>query len=353
MNLKTNEVLEALNQNNLSSAITKIHELEKAEPENFELKVLYGDIFSRMSNFQMAYEKYDAAMRINPASPEVYAKLGVTNGHLQLWPEAANHFKAALDFEPENSAYQGYYGWALWNVGQEKDNQTTKEKAYAYLSNAKRDGVEAALVNHALAEYHLDRVTSTWPVVESENGTMVVATKRDHLVSARKQLEVSSTYIGSEDEDLIAKYHDSKNRLAELEKREFHGYPFVRNAGIIAGIILLLAGQILLGVASLVLAGLYVHSNMCPGYIANRKLLKGDTRDPFWVRRIDEIGRLAGNITVFSQSITRVIFLSWLIGFVARITQYGVALVLLPILVLAGYISNYDLVGKTKRLFVR
>lgn len=350
MDLQKEKIIEALNENNFSVALAQIQELEKSDPENFEYHIIYGDILFKMSNFKMAYEKYEKAMRINPASPSVYIKLGATNVQLENWKESINHFKTALGLDQNNVESKGYYGWALWNYAKQQNDKHTKNKAFEFLSAAKNGGLEMRIVNNALAEYHIDNISATWPIVEDEKGVFPIATKIEHVIEAEKELNKASTLIDRSNDQLNIKYNDAVSYLDGLKKREFNGYPFVRNAGIIGGIIMVLIGNSFFGVVLLLLAGLYVHSNMCPGYVANKKLLKGKTKNPFWVNRINEVGRMASSISFFGSSFAQVFFLGWLVGFVARVIQYSMAIFLLPFLVLAGYVSNYDLLVKVKQL---
>jgi len=351
MESKRVELVSALENNDFSAALTLVQELEQNNPKDAELKSHFGDIFLKMSNFKMAYEKYEEAMRIAPANPWIYTKLGATCVQMDKIQEALSHFKVALKFEPENDKFKGYYGWALWLCGRDQHKQDLKDEAFDYLISAKNSGIEMEIVNNALGEYYIDNATASWPKVRGENGPISYATKLEHLTIAQEKLNNASVLISDSNREAKIEYNEVYNLLQDLKKREFHGYPFVRNAGLIVGGILLLFGVTIPGLILLILGGLYYHSNLCPGYIANRKFVKGSySREPFWVRRINEVGNIANSITVFSSSISGVLFWRWLIDFFAKLMQYMMAILLLPFLVVAGYVANYDLMSKIKQL---
>jgi hypothetical protein len=90
------------------------------------------------------------------------------------------------------------------------------------------------------------------------------------------------------------------------------------------------------------MAVLYFHAIMSPGYVANRSLFKKRYREPFWVRRINEVGRAADNLRSPGRSSSE----NWVIYLSALFMQYLMAIFILPFLIIAGYVKNYDLLNK-------
>jgi tetratricopeptide (TPR) repeat protein len=343
----------ALNESNFSEALATAREMEKAYPEDAGLKSLFGDIFFRMSNFTMAYEKYEEAMKLDPCNEATLVKLGAVSIEMDNLSGSANHFKAALGIEPDNPHYQGNYGWALWHLGKKKEDESLMEMGYEYLCSARNAGVDMDMVKDALAEFHLWNSKSTWPIVTDEQGSFPCATHLEHVQEARAELRKAAELISSSNKMLKKEYEDSTSQIKELEKRQFHGYPFVIKAAVIAAVFFFLFGAVVMSMTLLAMAGMYYHAHLMPGYLANRKLVKGKFGDPFWVRRINAVGELAGRITIWGSSLTGVLFQGWLIGMAARVLQYTMAIFIMPFLILAGYVSSYDLLNRAKKLAVK
>ncbi len=350
MELQKKELLNALSDNNFSIALARAKELEELYPKSSEIKILYGDVFMKMSNYLMASEQYENAMRINPLDPNVYSKLGVTCTQLDKWEQAISYFKSALSIAPDDHQYHGFYGWAIWTYGKIKNDKNLLKEAYKFLSEAKSQGIEMDIVNDALAEYHIDNATSSWPIVHEKEGPVSYATKLDHLIEAKKELDHASRLMSAFNTGLKDKYHEVQRFIADLEKRDFHGYPFVRKAAIIGGALFLLFGSTFYGMTLLIMAALYHHAQMTPGYVANRIHVKGNFGDPFWVRRINEVGRYASSFTFYSTSFSQVLFMGWIFRVATLTLQYTMAIFLLPFLIISGYISNYDLLSRMKQL---
>ncbi len=350
MDLQKNEVIMALNNNNFKEALTKAKELETLYPDNPEVKTLMGDIFVQMGNFLMAAEQYERAMKIDPLNAVTYSKLGFAHAGLNKWEQAVSYFNSALNLEPENYRFYGSYGWALWTYGRIQNNQSMMKEAFGYLMDAKQNGIEMQIVNDALAEYHIANTTASWPVVQEENGPASYATKLEHVTEAKRELRKAAALMSDSNEALREEFNATQDFIKDLEKRAFHGYPFVRKGAITIGIILLLIGSFTLGITVLIMAALYHHSQLSPGYIANRRYLKGNYGEPFWVRRINEIGNFASNISFYSTSFTKVLLMGWLFRIFTVGFQYMMAVFFMPFLIISGYITNYDLLNQMKQL---
>ncbi|MEZ5038411.1 MAG: hypothetical protein R2828_00900 [Saprospiraceae bacterium] len=345
MKIQEKDVIDALVQNNFSKALSLVQQLEHENPEDVGIKILFGKVFLKMSNFTMAYEKYMQAMKIDPTNSKVYIKLGLAGIQLEKWEQSLNHFKTAINIDPDDFENHGHYGWALWAYGALKEDWAIMSEAYTYLSKAKSNGVELPVINNALAAYHIENATSSWPQVQGKDGPIVCATKLDHIVEAKEELEEASNLISDSSVDLKNRYNEVYTFVTSLEERKFNGYPFVRKVGIIAGVLLFLFGIYFGAIVLLIMVALYHHSNMSTGYIANRDYLKERHKEPFWIRRIDAVEKAASNFRSISRSSSE----DWIITLSSLLMQYLMVIFLMPFLIVSGYVKNYDLLKKVKQ----
>ena len=89
--------------------------------------------------------------KMNPYSPEVYTKTGVTHSFLKEWDKAAENYKKAIDLSPANEIEQ-YLGLA--NVYLETNRV---EEAEAILQQAAILGPMNAKVPLEVARFHLEK----------------------------------------------------------------------------------------------------------------------------------------------------------------------------------------------------
>lgn len=344
MNIEKKQVLDALAQGNFREALSLVQQLEQKNPENLEIKMLFAQVFQEMSNYTMAYEKYIDALKIDPSNSQAYIKLGLMGMQLEKWEQSLSHYKTALSLDPDNLEIVGYYGWALWTYGAMQEDWASMHEAYTYLHKAKRNGVELQVVNTALASYHIENATSSWPLVESQEGPLVCATTEEHIQEAKEELEKASTLIDPSNVGLKNRYNEVYTFVTGLEERKFRGYPFVRKAGIIGGVILLLFSPVWAFVVFIMVA-LYHHANLSPGYIDNRDYLKNNDKAPFWIRRLDAIERAADRYRSFRTSSND----NWIITLSSVVMQHMMVIFMLPFLIVSGYMKNYDLLNKVKQ----
>lgn len=349
MEPRKKELINALNEDNFGVSLSIAKELESEYPNVAEVKVLHGDIFMKMSNYVMALEKYERAMKLNPSDPNIYSKLGMTHALQNRWEQALNCFRSAMNIAKNDYIYQGYYGWAMLNCGKLKEDKILVKEAYTYLFEAMDNGIQMDIIDEAMAEFHIENATSTWSVVREKEGDASYATKFQHITDAKQELYKASHFMENATIKIRDKHREVQNLILDLEKRAFRGYPYVRRAAIIGGVLLLLFGATFWGTALLVMAGLYHHSHLMPGYVHNRKLLKGNNKDPFWIRRINSIGEFASGFSFFG-SFTSVFFMSWAFSLFTSFVQHTIAIFILPFLIVAGYTANYDLTNRIKQL---
>lgn len=339
------EIDAALQEQNLQLALSKVQALIREDAENTLAYIRFGDIFMSMANYPMAVQKYQQALHLEPVNAEIYCRLGEAYAEQNDWALASSNFKSASNIEKQNLAYLGRYGWAQWNLGKKENNQQIQEEAFQLLYSLYDQGVQTPMVKDTIAEYFIINAKSSWPYSAKEN--CVFATHLKHLQNARKNLDRANQFL----DDLSSPLHHEiklvHTEVDDQEKREFNGYPFMRRAPIIAGVFYLIFGNPGMAIFLFVLAALYHFSQFKPGYLANRQYIKGDYGEPFWVRRINGVGEFFSNFTVFG-SFTDVLFMTWIIKLFVKIMQYLMALVILPFLIVSGFVTNYDLIPKAR-----
>lgn len=339
------EINLALEQQNFSQAILKVQDWLQQDPNSALAYVCYGDILMQMASYAMAAEQYEKAIRLEPASSDYFCRLGIAYAEQELWSQAFNNFKTAWRIDPGNPRCTGLAGWALWYIATANNDLHRQKEAQQLLADAYAQGIDDQSIKDALAESYLNDATQSWPLSKEKENSHI-ATHYAHLVDARRELAKARALLDGTNTALNAELNRINTHVDSLEKREFFGYPYMRKAPLVVGGVSLLFGMTGFAVLLFLMAGLYHFSQYKPGYLANRKFIKGDYGDPFWVRRIDAVGQVVGNLTFFSTSLTNVMFMSWAAGFVAKIIQYFMAIIILPILIVSGFITNYDLVGK-------
>ena len=78
---------------------------------------VYGDKLGARGSWPQAIDLYRRALSIDPASSDVYYRLGIAYGmKLQRWPEAVQHLEKALSMDPANSLVYYYLGIAYVKV---------------------------------------------------------------------------------------------------------------------------------------------------------------------------------------------------------------------------------------------
>ena len=107
------------------------------------------------------------------------------------------------------------------------------------------------------------------------------------------------------------------------------------------GLLFLLFGAMGNGILCLLGAGLYYVSQLQPGFVHNKRYLKGKFREPLALRRISQLQDLLSQFTIFG-SIPNVLFMSSLIRFVARCIGAMIVLITLPYEIIKGFLINYN-----------
>ncbi len=342
------EALEALELKNTALALSKAKELIKLEPENHENYMIYGDCYFNMANYSQTIKQYEQAMELVPLDTRIYIKLGITYAKMNFWEQAISSFRTALGLEPENPTFKGMLGWALWK----DDNQNNDDDAFYLMRAAINQGVEFDPLKESLAEFHLEKATATWPRA-TDGSDLRVATTLQHVLSAEAESEKAKDLLqGTNNPRLNNELAKLTADIKALQERRFAGYPFARKAPIVVGVILFFFGGGGVTILLLIMATLYHFSQKKPGYLANRALVKGDYGDPFWVRRVNEIGVFFNSFSFFSTSLTNVLLWSWAFTFFGKTLQYFMVIFILPFLIASGFYTNYDLLEKVTALTV-
>lgn len=332
----------ALEQQNFSEALQKAQQLIALDPGDHTTYLLYGDIFEAMDNGVKAIEQYEKALAIRPDDAEGFFKLGNAYELCEDNQSALSQYQTARRLDPANHLYMASYGRLLHKKGLDSGNVNYENEGLSLMEQAFHAGVRDAYLNEQLSIAHLLKATEDWQK-HPEQADMIVPTDALHLQHAKIHLE------------WVRNLHDPANeaiakRLAELdavvrdnEKRVFAGYPYLRKAPLIVGGVVLLIGQVIPGIILLLLGSLYHVSQIKPVYMVNRMLFPGQYRDPFIVRRLDQMDRELSGITIFSSSWSGLFFNKFLFNFVFGALRYGMVIVMLPYEIIKGFIVNHGL----------
>jgi tetratricopeptide (TPR) repeat protein len=64
-------------------------------PQDPNLRVLFGNYYTRVKRYELAVEQYQGAVKLAPKSPEVHYNLGLALFNLQRFDEARKHARTA------------------------------------------------------------------------------------------------------------------------------------------------------------------------------------------------------------------------------------------------------------------
>lgn len=332
----------ALDQENFAEALQKAQQLIALDPNDHSAYLLYGDIFMAMDNGHKAAEQYEKAVSLRPDAAEAFYKLGNACELREDDQSALSQYQTARRLDPANDLYMASHGRLLNKKGLESGNINYENEGLALMEKAFHAGVRNAYLNEQLSIAHGLKATENWRK-HPEQPDLIVPTEAVHLQHAKAHLEWVRHLHDPANEAIARRLAELDAVILENEKRVFAGYPYLRKAPLIVGGVVLLIGQVIPGIILLLLGGLYHVSQLKPVYMVNRMMFPGQYRDPFIVRRLDQMDQLLSGITFFDTSLTRLLFHKFLFGFAMGALRCGMVIFMLPYEITKGFLVNHGL----------
>jgi|GEM_PF-1681865 len=336
------EAQTALQLNQFSEALKKAHQLISSDPADFDAYLLNGDIFLGMQNGAKAIENYEMAVSIRPHEAEVFFKLGNAYDHQEDIQKSLNQYQSASLLEPTNNLYKAYVGRQLNRKGIESGNVNFENQGLGQMEQAYQAGVRDEYLNEQLSIAHLFQATNCW-LAHPEKENFSVPTEQIHLDHTKTHLEWVRNLYDRSNQAIGKRLAELDELVRDMEKRHFAGYPYLRKVPFISGAVFLVFGFKILGTLTLLMGVAYHFSQFQPKYMANRQLFKGNYRDPFIVRRLDQMNETLSGITIWSNSLSNLFFNKFLFGLMFGIIRFGMVLMMLPYEIVKGFLNNYGL----------
>lgn len=340
------QIAAALQNQNISEALQLANQLVVDYPNDAEAIATLGDVFAEMDNWTKAIENYDRALAISPNSAEIYFKLGLAYEGKDDFQSARQQFQTARKLDPANKRYAGHFGKLLHEKGRQTQNINFEVEGYQLMEQALDHDTDYA-VREQLAIAIIENAFNAWRQ-DPEHPEKRLITERGQIEHTRSAIERACNLIGNSNLSVNNRVAELDSYMSEMEKRKFAGYNYLLKAPAIAGGLMLLFGLKTPGVLLLVMAAAYYASQMKPGYLANRIYFKGDYRDPFIVRRLDALSQEMGGITIWSTSMSDLMWQRFLFRTVFGALRYAMVIVMLPYEIIKGFIVNFDLMKRVQ-----
>jgi Tfp pilus assembly protein PilF len=332
----------ALERNDYAAAMQIAQQaiaLDADEPIGY---LLYGDVFLAMENGKKALEQYEKAHALRPDEADIFFKIGMAYETQGDPPSALAQYQTAYRLAPSSHLYLAYYGRLLHNKGIEAGNINYANEGLALMEQAYQAGERDAALEEQLAIAHLHKSTESWRT-HPEQAELVVPTEQAHVEQAKARLNAARQLHNPANQALAQRIAELDEAVRMGEKRIFAGYPYLRKAPLITGAILLVIGQVFLGVSLLILGGLYHLSQYKPGYLCNQMLFQDEYRPPFVVRRLNKIDEMLSSIVFWDTSYTGLLFKKFVFNLLVHALRYSVVIIALPYEIAKGLAVNYGL----------
>ncbi len=336
------DIRTALDQDNFSEALQKTQQLISMDPADFDAYLLNGDIFLRMGNGAKAVENYEKAVSIRPHEAEAFFKLGNAYDHQEDIQKSLNQYQSARRLEPGNNLYMACVGRQLNKKGIESKNINLENEGLALMEQAYQAGVREENLNEQLSIAHLYQATNSW-LEHPEKENFSVPTEKVHLEHAKIHLEWVRNLYDRSNQAIGKPLTELDELVRDMEKRYFAGYPYLRKVPFISGAVFFVFGFKILAIPTLLMGVAYHFSQFQPRYMANRQLFKGSYREPFIVRRLDQMNETLSGITIWSSSLSNLFFNKFLFALVFGTIRFGMVLMMLPYEIVKGFLNNYGL----------
>jgi tetratricopeptide (TPR) repeat protein len=182
-------------------AFIKADELSTKPDEKLYVNFLRGSSYERQKKYDLAEEMFRKVLAIDPQNAMTLNYLGymLADRGTKL-EEATTLIKKALDLDPANGAYLDSLGWAYFKQGK-------YDQAEEYLVKAsQRMGSDPTVQDHLgdlyqktgrlkLAATHWERALNEW------NKTVAAEVDNDDLAQVQKKLESAKVKLAKEDAD--------------------------------------------------------------------------------------------------------------------------------------------------------
>ncbi len=336
------EIRNAIQFENFSEALNKAQQLIALDPNDADAYLLCADVFLAMENAAKSVEQCEKAVALRPESAEAYFKLGNALELREDDPGALNQYQTARRLDAFNNLYTAYYGRLLNRKGLNSGNTNFENEGLEIMEKAFHAGVRDAALNEQLAIAHLSKATDNWRR-HPEQPEMLLPTEKVHLEHTKIHLEWVRNLYDPTNQAIGRDLAELDNLVRINEQKQFAGYPYLRKAPAIVGIILGLFGWWIPAVILLAMAALYHVSQVKPVYMINRMLFPGEYRPPFIVRRLDQMDQELSGITIFSSSWSGLFFNKFLFTTVVSAVRYGMVIVMLPYEITKGFLVNHGL----------
>ncbi len=132
------------NTGQLSRAVTELEEALGADPENDELHVRLGFVYSKLDRHQEARARGEAALAIDSENPSAHALVAVASHDLGENRKAEQHHLAALQILPEDPELLRMYGRLMLGV---QEHAKAKKLFLASLERDPDDEVTQSLLS--------------------------------------------------------------------------------------------------------------------------------------------------------------------------------------------------------------
>lgn len=340
------QIESALAGQNFSEALKSANRLISEFPGDAAGYVLLGDVFAGMENWAKALENYQKAIDISADDAHIYFKIGEMYELRDDYRSARENIQIAMRLEPDNKHYSGRLGVLVYEEGLEKKNVNLQQEGYQLMEQSLH-GNSDMMVRDALANACINVAYLSWKP-DPEKPDEHIATERSHLEQGHFYLNRAKGLIDGRNIALNNRISELENNLQILEKRKFAGYKYLLNPPIVVGLLMLLFGSKILGIILLLMGAAYYVSQLKPGYLFNRIYFKNDYRDPFIVRRLDDMSRNLSDITIFSSSLSELLWMRFMFRFFFGAIRYAMVLVLLPYEIVKGFLINYELIKYIK-----
>ncbi|MBN4062204.1 tetratricopeptide repeat protein [Bacteroidales bacterium AH-315-I05] len=119
------------------------YEVTVKSPENARGLMNYGLTQMGIGKYDVALDYFNQALKNSPTYSYLHINLGIVKGVLKQNEEAEQHFKKALNYDPENA--ECYYYYANWLKGQGR-----KKEALSLLKKSKQISPEHTKTNQLL-----------------------------------------------------------------------------------------------------------------------------------------------------------------------------------------------------------
>ncbi|HJT48823.1 MAG TPA: tetratricopeptide repeat protein [Nitrososphaeraceae archaeon] len=130
------------------NAITNLKKAAQINDKAASIKIGLGDMYTEKLNFVEAIKHFEAAAKLDPADPSVYAWLSVTYSRIRDWDKAMLNAELAnskaRDIDPSNSTYLSYISRVHHDRGLDYYNRSQLQEAveeYKKANEIKEDPV--------------------------------------------------------------------------------------------------------------------------------------------------------------------------------------------------------------------